>query len=309
MNTRLSTPSLPNRHAHSQDNARPEIHAHTKKRSTCKHNFLSQQCQSAVSFIGVPGYYTTWTNSSYSFLISTIRTVSHNFSVLYLLHMSSAFKVGEKKFKKAKKKIKHDICLKKKIKVCGHPASARYMVSHFTEQLEQMNHQAVPQVFKSILAHRHSVSCLICVVHLSRHVKKYVMWKVYLLKCASLIMVFPSISVSPPTPFTLPPPPSHEDPTSLGRDVLPLKLHGEFCFCPPWLPQQHATVYTATAHLLYLSFVSWCIFNTFRKVCAVIPRGSLQSGVWLIFSSFFVPFFGCVFCKPFNFSVYVEFLL
>lgn len=106
MNTRLSTPSLPNRHAHSQDNARPEIHAHTKKRSTCKHNSLSQQCQSAVSFIGVPGYYTTWINSSYSFLISTIRTVSHNFSVLYLLHMSSAFKVGEKKLKKSKKKNK-----------------------------------------------------------------------------------------------------------------------------------------------------------------------------------------------------------
>lgn len=60
-------------------------------------------------------------------------------------------------------------------KVCGHAASAKYMVSHFTEQLEQMNHQAVTQVFKSISAHRHSASCLVRVVHLNRHVRKYVM--------------------------------------------------------------------------------------------------------------------------------------
>lgn len=157
--------------------------------------------------------------------------------------------------------------------VCGHAASAKYMVSHFTEQLEQMNHQAVPLVFKFILAHRHSVSCLICVVHLNRHVQKYVMWKVCLLKCASLIMVFPSISVS--HPLRPPPSPFHEDPTSLGRDVLPLKLHGEFCFSPPWLPQQHASVYAATAHrLFYRSFVSWYIFNTCHRVCAVIPQGA-----------------------------------
>lgn len=85
--------------------------------------------------------------------------------------------------------------------VCGHAASAKYMVSHFTEQLEQMNHQSIPQVFKSILAHSHSVSCLICVVHLNRHVKNYVMWRVCLLKCASLIMVFPSISESSWRPY------------------------------------------------------------------------------------------------------------
>lgn len=182
--------------------------------------------------------------------------------------------------------------------VCGHAASAKYMVSHFTEQLEQMNHQAVPLVFKSILAHRHSVSCLICVVHLNRHVKKYVMWKVCLLKCASLIMVFPSISVSPPPtpphPLHPPPPPFHEDPTSLGRDVLPLKLHGEFCFSPPWLPQQHATVYSATAHrLFYLSFVSWYTFNTCRRVCAVIPQGGEKNpkeGFFLFSHHIFVPF-------------------
>lgn len=188
---------------------------------------------------------------------------------------------------------------RKKIKVCGHAASAKYMVSHFTEQLEQMNHQAIPQVFKSILGHRRSVSCLICVVHLNRHVKKYVMWKVCLLKCASLIMVFPSISVSP-HPLHPPPPLFHEDPTSLGRDVLPLKLHGEFCFSPPWLPRQHATVYSATAHrLLYLSFVFWYIFNTFRRVCAVIPQGrKIPKRSVSYFLIFFVPFFGCVFANP-----------
>lgn len=47
-------------------------------------NFLSQQCPSAVSFIGVPSCYTNWINSSYSFSISTIRTVSQRFSVSYL---------------------------------------------------------------------------------------------------------------------------------------------------------------------------------------------------------------------------------
>lgn len=112
--------------------------------------------------------------------------------------------------------------------VRGHAASAKYMVSHFTEQLEQMNHQAVPLVFKSILAHRHSVSCLICVVHLNRHVKKYVMWKVCLLKCASLIMVFPSISV-PPTPT----PTSSPSPTALSWRPY---LFGAGCFAikTPW---------------------------------------------------------------------------
>lgn len=198
--------------------------------------------------------------------------------------------------------------------VRGHAASAKYMVSHFTEQLEQMNHQAVPLVFKSILAHRHSVSCLICVVHLNRHVKKYVMWKVCLLKCASLIMVFPSISVPPPPhPLHPPPLPFHEDPTSLGRDVLPLKLHGEFCFSPPWLPQQHATVHSTTAHrLFYLSFVSWYIFNTCRRVCAVIPQGrkkkNSQRGVFHIFSWYFVLFLWLclfLFCKSFSLFVRV----
>lgn len=151
---------------------------------------------------------------------------------------------------------------------------------------------AILQVFKFISAYRHSVSCLICVVHLNRHVKKYVMWKVCLLKCASLIMVFPSISVSP-HPLHPPPPPSHEDPTSLGRDVLPLKLHGEFCLSPPWLPLQHATVYPVTAHrLLYLSFVSRYIFNTFRIVVQSFLRGEKSQRVFLIFSSFLcVPFF------------------
>ena len=94
---------------------------------------------------------------------------------------------------------------KNKILVCGHAASAKNMVSHFTKQLEEMNHQAIPQVFKSILAHRHSVSCLKCAVHLNRLVKMYVMWKVCLVKCASLIIVFPSISVSPcSSPFPTP---------------------------------------------------------------------------------------------------------
>lgn len=145
------------------------------------HNSLSQQCllvSCPVSFIAVSSYYTKWINSSCSFSISTIRTVSHRFffcvCVLFTrldldLHVSALvpnpFKVRETK-KNPPKNMTY---------VCGHAASAKYMVSHFTEQLEQMNHQAVPLVFKSILAHRHSVSCLICVVHLNRHVKKYVM--------------------------------------------------------------------------------------------------------------------------------------
>lgn len=168
------------------------------------HNSLSQQCLSAVSFIGVPSCYTNWINSSYSFSISTIRTVSHRFFVSYLhgwiqtdmfLHMYPfLLKLQEKKEKK------NMTYVWRKNKVCGHAASAKYMVSHFTEQLEQMNHQSIPQVFKSILAHRHSVSCLICVVHLNRHVKNYVMWRVCLLKFASLIMVFPSISESSSSP-------------------------------------------------------------------------------------------------------------
>lgn len=93
-------------------------------------------------------------------------------------------------------------------------------------------------------------------------------------------MVFPSISVSHTLPTSLlpfllsslpSPSPSHEDPTSLGRDVLPLKLHGEFCLSPPWFPEQHASVHhTASSSR---SFVSRYIFNTFHKVCAAIPLG------------------------------------
>lgn len=180
-----------------------------KKAVMQTHNFLSQQCPSAVSFIGVPSYYTNWITSSYSFSISTTRTVSHRFSVSYLhgwMQISRFLHMYPIPLKLGTEKKSMTYVWRKKIKVCGHAASAKYMVSHFTEQLEQMNHQAIPQVFKSISAHRRSVSCLVCVVHLNRHVKKYVMWKVCLLKCASLIMVFPSISVSPPTPFTLPHP-------------------------------------------------------------------------------------------------------
>lgn len=139
------------------------------------HNSLSQQCllvSCPVSFIAVSSYYTKWINSSCSFPISTIRTVSHRFFVFYLhgwiwtymfLHL---YPIPLKSGRPKKKNMTY---------VCGHAASAKYMVSHFTEQLEQMNHQAVPLDFKSILAHRHSVSCLICVVHLNRHVKKCVM--------------------------------------------------------------------------------------------------------------------------------------
>lgn len=190
------------------------------------HNSLSQQCPSAVSFIGVPCYYTNWINSSYSFSILTIRSVSHRFPVSYLhgwiqtymfLHMYPIpLKLGRKKV----------TYVWRKKSVCGRAAFAKYMVSHFTEQLEQMNHQAIPQVFISILEHGHSVSCLICVVHLNRHVKKYVMWKVCLLNCPSLIMVFPSISVSSHPPH--PSPPTSPFPTSPFMKTLPL-WGGMFC--------------------------------------------------------------------------------
>lgn len=139
------------------------------------HNSLSQQCLLAscpVSFIAVSSYYTNWINSSCSFSISTNRTVSPRVFFLSLLGRVQtytslhSYPVTSKLRRPKKKNMTY---------VCGHAASAKYMVSHFTEQLEQMNHQAVPLVFKFILAHRRSVSCLICVVHLTRHVQKYVM--------------------------------------------------------------------------------------------------------------------------------------
>lgn len=129
-------------------------------------------------------------------------------------------------------------------------SSAKYMVSHFTEWLGQMNHRGRPRPGSDILF-----------PVLNAHVQECVMWKVCLLQCASLIMVFPSISVShtlsslPSLHTSCPPPsPSHEDPTSLGRDVLPLKLHGEFCLSPARLPQQHASVHhTASSLAAHLS--------------------------------------------------------
>lgn len=193
--------------------------------------------------------------------------------------------------------------------VCGHAASAKYMVSHFTEQLEQMNHQAVPLVFKSILAHRHSVSCLICVVHLNRHVKKYVMWKVCLLKCASLIMVFPSISVSPPPHPT---PPSSPSPTALSWRPY---LFGAGCFAikTPWwvllLPSLapsaacNCILRHSTPPLLPLICLLVYFQHMPQSLCSHSPGGGKKSqrGVFLIFSSYFCAFFGCVsFCKPFN---------
>lgn len=134
------------------------------------------------------------------------------------------------------------------------------MVSHFTEQLEQMNHQSIPKVFKSILAHRHSVSCLMCVVHLNRHVRTYVMWRVCLLKSASLIMVFPSISES------LPHPPPSWRPYLFGAGCFTIKTPWWVLLLPSLAPSAACKCISRLAHcLLYHSFVSWYIFNTFRK--------------------------------------------
>lgn len=60
-----------------------------------------------------------------------------------------------------------------------------------------------PAGFHIHLRTRTSSSCLICVVHLNRHVKKYVMWKVCLVKCASFNNGF-SVYLCIPTLFTLP---------------------------------------------------------------------------------------------------------
>lgn len=142
-----------------------------------------------VSFITVSSYYTNWINSSYSqqsellpivCLLFTWRIQTRSFLPLYSITRQ------------------------------GDPRKTTWHISvdmqrlpniwyHTLLQREQMSHQAVPLVLKSILAHRRSVSCPVCVVHLNRHVRKYVMWKVCLLKCASLIMVFPFISVPPPS--------------------------------------------------------------------------------------------------------------
>lgn len=70
--------------------------------------------------------------------------------------------------------------------------------------------------------------CFLCVVHLNRHVKEYVMWKVCLLKYASLIMVFPSISVSTtrstiPHPLHSPPPPVSWRPYLFGAGCFAIK--------------------------------------------------------------------------------------
>lgn len=116
------------------------------------------------------------------------------------------------------------------------------------------------QVFKSVLGSRHTFppSCVCCALKQTHTHQKSVMWKVCLLKCACLIMVFPSISVSPPPSL----PPSaltfREDPTSLGQDVLPLKLHGEFVFAPS-LAQQHASVLRRSPPPL--SAVTFLTFN------------------------------------------------
>lgn len=183
--------------------------------------------------------------------------------------------------------------------------SAKYMVSHFAERLEQMNNQAVPPFFFCFcrLPSRRAdvllpASCVLCT-------QKSMSCEKCLLKCASLLMVFPSISVSPPLhPLHLPPPPYHEDPTSLGRDVLPLKLHGEFCLSPPWLPQQHATVHSTTAHrLFHLSFISWYIFLTHAAAFVQTFLRGLGGGIpkrsvfyFLIFLCLFLIIAVCMFC-------------
>lgn len=174
------------------------------------------------------------------------------------------------------------------------------MVWHFTEQLEQMSHGVMPQVFKSILALRRPASCLVCVVHLNRHVKQNVMWKVCLLKCASLIMVFPSISVSPLHPPTLFTPftPSHEDPTSLGRDVLPLKLHGEFLTSPlgsmrlyPPPQQHHPPPLPLICFLVYFQHIplSLCTHSFLRG--EKIPKRSVSYFLILFMCPLLVVFF------------------
>lgn len=60
-----------------------------------------------------------------------------------------------------------------------HAASSKYMVSHFAERLEHMNHQTDPPFLKNILmsnpvsARGRSASCLVFVVHSEKvcHVK------------------------------------------------------------------------------------------------------------------------------------------
>lgn len=113
------------------------------------HNSLSQQCLSAVSFTGVPSCYTNWINSSYSFPITTIRAVSQSifFPALRLhswvqvcAHVPDPFKVKrEKNMTDVERRKKQP-----KTSVCGRDACAKYMVSRFTEQLEQMNHRRIP---------------------------------------------------------------------------------------------------------------------------------------------------------------------
>lgn len=197
-----------------------------------------------------------------------------------------------------------------KIKVCGHAASAKYMVSHFTEQLEQMNHQAIPQVFKSILAYRHSVSCLICVVHLNRHVKKYVMWKVCLLKCASLIMVFPSISVPPPPPSPSPTPLSWR-PYLFGAGCFAIKTPWWVLLLPSLAPSVacNCILHHSTPPPLPLICLLVYFQHIPQSLCCHSSGGKKsQRGVFLIFTSFFVPFLVVFFANPSIFSVYIELL-
>lgn len=98
--------------------------------------------------------------------------------------------------------------------VRAHAASAKCMVSRFREQLEQMDHRWFSD------PSRRSASCPVRVVHLTRRVRRARHAKRVFAQV--LIMIFP---------FT-PPPPHHGGPTSLGRDVLPLKPGGEFLPLP-----------------------------------------------------------------------------
>lgn len=116
---------------------------------------------------------------------------------------------------------------------------------------------------------------------LNGHVQECVMWKVCLLQCASLIMVFPSISVSHTLPPSLLPYPTLHPPSPVALSRRPY-LFGAGCFAikTPWwvLPLPRSAPSAAckcTPHRLLFSrsFVSRYIFNTCHRVCAAIPQG------------------------------------
>ena len=116
---------------------------------------------------------------------------------------------------------------------------------------------------------------------------------------------------TPPPPSPPPPLPSHhhpfhEDPTSLGQDVLPLKLHGEFCLSPPsaacnCTPPQHTlSPASDTSPVVFLFFF---LHNSAEFLLSFLMGGG-KGGFPIFFVFLQIPH---LFCLSVFFRVRVRF--